>query len=302
MSCKLNRTENVRFQKAVGVQEEVDEADDESESDRSEGDIDNLLHLETFIKTSASLIFLKTALELYVHNVISNGISNKATTGLECPAASQAGMNKVGDKLSLMVSKLPNIQHYRTLLGIESQLDPEKKQAIILDAQKQLRSYFNLDHRSDDRDDPTLSWLEGVTRNSIVAMPTQQHFAGTELSKRVLASEGWRKCTLLLEQLEIIRPELQFGKTRIEWKCKCGHTIYDDFTELKPGAAERYRNMLDSSKIATNGEKSHSTATTRNSMSGFIQAIPNPHPPTIPNHSTSSSATPKAAMQPASSN
>ncbi|KAF8857834.1 hypothetical protein BDZ45DRAFT_787414 [Acephala macrosclerotiorum] len=31
------------------------------------------------------------------------------------------------------------------------------------------------------------------------------------------------------------------GKTRISWTCRCGHELCDDFIELKPGAAKRYR-------------------------------------------------------------
>ncbi|PQE12412.1 transcription factor c2h2 protein [Rutstroemia sp. NJR-2017a BVV2] len=34
------------------------------------------------------------------------------------------------------------------------------------------------------------------------------------------------------------------GKVRIEWYCKCGQRLYDDFTELKPGAAEELRESL----------------------------------------------------------
>jgi hypothetical protein len=218
MICsKLGRTENV--QKVVEVQEEVDEADDESESDRSEGDLDNLLHLETFIKTSTSLILLKTALQLYVYNVISKIVSGGARTGLGCPSTSPKDTRDIGNELSLMGSELLNLDRYRALVGANSHLDPGKEQDISLDVTKQLRSYFNPDHRFDSEHDSTLSWVEGVTNNSIVAMPTQQDSAGAGLSKRVLSSDGWKKCTLLLEQLGIVRPKVQSGKTRIEWTC-----------------------------------------------------------------------------------
>ncbi|KAH8900597.1 hypothetical protein GQ53DRAFT_708478 [Thozetella sp. PMI_491] len=33
-------------------------------------------------------------------------------------------------------------------------------------------------------------------------------------------------------------PPVPPGKTRVRWKCNCGHWLFDDFTELKPGALE----------------------------------------------------------------
>ncbi|KAJ8058189.1 hypothetical protein OCU04_012388 [Sclerotinia nivalis] len=40
------------------------------------------------------------------------------------------------------------------------------------------------------------------------------------------------------------RPPVAHGKTRIEWSCKCGQKLYDDFTELRPGAASRLEQAL----------------------------------------------------------
>ncbi|PMD29704.1 hypothetical protein L207DRAFT_235775 [Hyaloscypha variabilis F] len=42
------------------------------------------------------------------------------------------------------------------------------------------------------------------------------------------------------------RPQVPPGKTRVEWQCTCRKTIYDDFIELVPGAAERMKRTLTS--------------------------------------------------------
>ncbi|RDL37225.1 uncharacterized protein BP5553_04658 [Venustampulla echinocandica] len=57
------------------------------------------------------------------------------------------------------------------------------------------------------------------------------------------------------------------GKARIEWKCKCGHTITDDFTELQPGAADRLRQTL--SRSTTNLPVSSNSS----SLSNFSRAF-----------------------------
>ncbi|KAL8783512.1 MAG: hypothetical protein Q9213_004558 [Squamulea squamosa] len=37
------------------------------------------------------------------------------------------------------------------------------------------------------------------------------------------------------------------GKTRVRWKCTCGSSLFDDFTELRPGAARELEAILNSS-------------------------------------------------------
>ncbi|KAM0176541.1 hypothetical protein ACHAPC_009164 [Botrytis cinerea] len=69
----------------------------------------------------------------------------------------------------------------------------------------------------------------------------------------------WQRLALFSNAISIWgRPPVALGKTRIEWRCKCGHSIYDDFTELRPGAANRLKQAL------TNNE-SGNTSTDRSS-------------------------------------
>jgi hypothetical protein len=70
------RKEKEKVQDQIEFQEESDGTDDESDSDRSEGAVDSLLHLEEFIKSSTSLINLKAALEAFVQNAIDKETSH----------------------------------------------------------------------------------------------------------------------------------------------------------------------------------------------------------------------------------
>ena len=40
---------------------------------------------------------------------------------------------------------------------------------------------------------------------------------------------------------------LEGGKTRVRWRCVCGRQMYDDFIELRPGAAAEFENRLNNS-------------------------------------------------------
>ena len=43
------------------------------------------------------------------------------------------------------------------------------------------------------------------------------------------------------------------GKTRVRWRCGCGRNMYDDFTEIKPGAAAELQKWLNDSMINHTG-------------------------------------------------
>ncbi|KAL8691651.1 MAG: hypothetical protein Q9218_003172 [Villophora microphyllina] len=50
---------------------------------------------------------------------------------------------------------------------------------------------------------------------------------------------------LLLERLKIREPPLPKGTQRVRWTCSCGRRLYDDYLELKPGAAAQLKIALD---------------------------------------------------------
>lgn len=55
----------------------------------------------------------------------------------------------------------------------------------------------------------------------------------------------WKKCW---------EPSLPSDKIRIRWTCQCGKMLWDDFEELRPGAADHLQRDLDSYKRASMGE------------------------------------------------
>lgn len=63
---------------------------------------------------------------------------------------------------------------------------------------------------------------------------------------------------------------LEKGKTRVRWRCACGRSMYDDFTELRAGAAAELEKWLNDSmrNHAVSGPSNpSSTATLRSSVS-----------------------------------
>ena len=53
-------------------------------------------------------------------------------------------------------------------------------------------------------------------------------------------------CSSLVQEPE---PPLQLGKFRLRWTCQCGETLWDDFKEMRPGAAEEMQSSLVTSKV-----------------------------------------------------
>ena len=51
-----------------------------------------------------------------------------------------------------------------------------------------------------------------------------------------------------------LEPALDQGKKRIRWTCDCGKELWDDFQELRPGAAEELRRSLDSQRSSCNAQ------------------------------------------------
>ncbi|TAQ87030.1 hypothetical protein B7494_g4654 [Chlorociboria aeruginascens] len=80
-----------------------------------------------------------------------------------------------------------------------------------------------------------------------------------EISTSIMNLSIWRR-----------QPPIPDGKGRIEWKCKCGHHLYDDFIELKPGGLERLKQSLDnSSDSSTLGKTSSFDTISRTLFSGL---------------------------------
>ncbi|CZS91022.1 uncharacterized protein RCO7_01402 [Rhynchosporium graminicola] len=42
----------------------------------------------------------------------------------------------------------------------------------------------------------------------------------------------------------MLEKDIPVGKERIEWQCRCGKVIKDDFVKLQPGGIARYRDSI----------------------------------------------------------
>ncbi|KAF7895423.1 hypothetical protein EAF00_007237 [Botryotinia globosa] len=85
----------------------------------------------------------------------------------------------------------------------------------------------------------------------------------------------WQKLALFSNKVSIRgRPPVAIGKTRIEWRCKCGQKIYDDFTEFRPGAANRLKQALTNSDSGrTNASRSSRFSDCSKSFSKSLSSI-----------------------------
>ncbi|KAH8652674.1 hypothetical protein BGZ60DRAFT_519845 [Tricladium varicosporioides] len=71
----------------------------------------------------------------------------------------------------------------------------------------------------------------------------------------------------------VSRPALDEGKIRIEWKCRCGKIIWDDFLELKPGAAARLAEHLSGEARSQPQKKGSKFTSTAMAISGILQKL-----------------------------
>ncbi|TGO44395.1 hypothetical protein BOTNAR_0830g00010 [Botryotinia narcissicola] len=117
----------------------------------------------------------------------------------------------------------------------------------------------------------------GESRTQLTALNNFQQASADTLSEivRGVYQPIWQKLTLFSNKVSIRgRPPVATGKTRIEWRCKCGQKIYDDFTELRPGAANRLKQALTNSDSGrTNTSRSSSFSDCSKSFSNSLSSI-----------------------------
>lgn len=96
--------------------------------------------------------------------------------------------------------------------------------------------------------------LEGVsTQNDQPLRQGCPKEARRRIPRTVLSTFGLRE-----------RP-LENGKTHVRWRCICGRNMYDDFTELRPGAAAEFEKLLNQSM------RNHLSSDASNPTQGSIQ-------------------------------
>ncbi|KAE9368112.1 hypothetical protein N431DRAFT_75728 [Stipitochalara longipes BDJ] len=216
--------------KTVEVEEvEVEYMSEESESDSSDDEVDDLQGLETFIKTSKAFETLRENLKNFVHHG---------------RIASTLGRQK---KDATQVSQVQMTEHKVGTTGKECNEAPDMAALLAarmeFDGSSSLEPGKVLNNEQKLTDDSRVYSRKGLNKYAF------QHDTFDLLA--------WFATIGRLGALLNMTPSaVPTGKTRIKWKCKCGHTITDDFTELRPGAAARWKETISHSADRSNSSKS----------------------------------------------
>jgi hypothetical protein len=114
------------------------------------------------------------------------------------------------------------------------------------------------------------SWEDSTTtrlgRRSHPARPTQSGILRDTTADTISGlAEGVRRCASWLERHAGREPAILEDHVRVRWTCNCGEHLFDDFKELRPGAAADLEAVLNKERPASH----HGTpSSSRGSQSG----------------------------------
>ncbi|TGO22329.1 hypothetical protein BPAE_0172g00100 [Botrytis paeoniae] len=192
--------------------------DSDSASESSEDASDDFQHLELFVKDSKAFELFREKLRIFIH-------PQKAQLTIASTSMVASRRNSLSSKTHNWAIALPEMP--------------------------------------DDVKDESFATPKdvGESRTQLMALNDFQRSSADIQSETIRGGYQpiWQNLALFSNEISIWgRPPVAIGKTRVEWRCKCGKRIYDDFTELRPGAANRLKQAL------TNND-SGSTDTSRSS-------------------------------------
>ncbi|KAF7951250.1 uncharacterized protein EAE97_002801 [Botrytis byssoidea] len=224
----------------LNVEEEETECDldidddSDSASESSEDVSDDFQHLELFVKESRAFELFREKLRIFIH-------PQKAQLTIASTPMAAARQDSSSSKTNNWALALPEMPD-----DFEDEFAATPKDV-------------------------------GESRTQLTALNNFQQPSADTLSEivRGVYQPIWQKLALFSEKVSIRgRPPVATGKTRIEWRCKCGHKIYDDFTELRPGAANRLKQALTSSDSGrTNTSRSSRFSDCSKSFSKSLSSI-----------------------------
>ncbi|TEY61539.1 hypothetical protein BOTCAL_0167g00140 [Botryotinia calthae] len=203
--------------------------DSDSASESSEDSPDDFQHLELFVKDSKAFELFREKLRIFIHP------QKAQLTILSTPM--------VASRRNSLSSKSHNLA-----IPLSEILDDVKEELVetLEDVEESITQLMALNYFQ------LLSWR---IQSEIV---------------RGVYQPFWQKLALFSNAISIWgRPPVALGKTRIEWRCKCGHRIYDDFTELRPGAANRLKQAL------TNNDSGNTNANRISRFSDYSRSFSN---------------------------
>ncbi|TGO34436.1 hypothetical protein BHYA_0197g00130 [Botrytis hyacinthi] len=223
----------------LNVEEEMEcdldiDDDSDSASESSEDVSDDFQHLELFVKESRAFELFREKLRIFIH-------PQKAQLTIASTPMAASRRDSLSSKTNNRALALPEIPD-----EFEDEITASPKD--VGESRTQLTALNNFQWPSAD------IWSEIV---------------------RGVYQPIWQKLALFSNEISIRgRPPVAIGKTRIEWRCKCGQRIYDDFTELRPGAANRLKQALTNSDSGrTNTSRSSRFSDCSKSFSKSLSSI-----------------------------
>lgn len=193
------------------------DVDSESASESSE-DTPDFQHLENFARESKAFESFREKLRTFIHpqKALPIVAVSASTPSSRRNSLSFNEQNNLATGLSEMfgdIDKLPEVVE-----------DIKEKNFITsTDIRDSTEIFF--------RQSPFIQWVFNIPTLTRQSNAVQNLFQ-TSQNLKLLGTAMWK------------RPPMASKKTRIEWHCKCGHKIWDDFTEVRPGAASRLKQAL----------------------------------------------------------
>ncbi|KAH6700531.1 hypothetical protein BKA61DRAFT_620717 [Leptodontidium sp. MPI-SDFR-AT-0119] len=231
------RADEVMFEAEVRAEGTVDmESDESGEDSDPESDSEelmNLQQLERFITTSQAFARFIENLRAFIYPI--GPLDDSEKTDLKDNAKN---INELKDKPS-------------------SDLEKQKENGTADLASNLLERELGTEQLQDLPDGRPLS-----DRNILIA-PNNE-----------VASQGtWHYSTFATKVQRLLEPRIPKAQTRVRWKCKCGKSLYDDFIEIRPGAARSLEASLN--QRPGNGESRHRSRESPflASLNGLMTAI-----------------------------
>ncbi|CAG8977424.1 hypothetical protein HYALB_00007756 [Hymenoscyphus albidus] len=243
-----NQLKQSREAKKLFVEEEGGQAEEfteDSHSDDSET-FDTLQYLDDFIRESRAIDALRNDLRDFVEQNAPEVASNHKRP----PFAADPNPNTTQDEAELKEVDL-SLKEVRKGFYIEKYHTVVNKGVSVW----RILAHFTVE---------TTVWTWGVASLNFPFQCLQDFL-----------SEGSQTISL---KLKLARPPFEPGKKRIEWRCKCGHLLYDDFIEMSPGAAERFRRQktIQNTQPSSSSSRTNSTVGIFSWMSATIRPIMSP--------------------------
>ncbi|CZR67602.1 uncharacterized protein PAC_17501 [Phialocephala subalpina] len=227
---------------------EQQEDSEESDGVELEDEPDDLQDLERFLKSSAAMIALCESLRAFVCplkelHAVPEPTSEKDAGLLR----EQDDDSSKAEIVNPAVDSAPSENGSNNTSILASEDDPEvtKDFTTISPENMDGLELLNKENHPPNKESNLLMQKSTPTEND--KMPIEK--VGRTLREAVKSAMqklGIRLEMVLFGTTHLLRRSTPLeGKTRIKWKCRCGYEICDDFIELVPGAAERYRQNME---------------------------------------------------------